>query len=87
MSDLTIWESWVYKYVQSYPGCTARDVAREVFNGTGDTRTKERGRAYTTLRRLERLNLIYRRRDRHRKPGDNTADRWYLPEESYGEKQ
>lgn len=44
----------VLDYVAANPGCTARDIAREVLGGNGDTRTSERTQAHAILGRLVR---------------------------------
>jgi hypothetical protein len=69
----------VLAYVRDTPNCTARDVAREVFNGSGDTRTKERAKAWRVLSILEGMGHVKRKRPR----GDyqrGTADRWSVVE-------
>jgi hypothetical protein len=60
----------VLSYLRNAGGATARDVAREVFGGTGGTRTSPRARAYTDLLHLERSGQVARSRP------DGNADVW-----------
>lgn len=48
----------ILKFVESNPGCTSRDVARDVLGGTGNTRTATRSQAINDLRWLERNGYI-----------------------------
>jgi hypothetical protein len=59
-------------------GATARDVARDVFGGSGNTRTTERSIAHATLRRLEADGKVYRRSrlDAGNFHTTDTADLW-----------
>lgn len=63
-------------HITQNPGCTCRDVARDVFGGTGNTRTTQRNQAQGYLRMLEDMGHIRRVR-----PTDNysrrKADLWH----------
>ena len=61
--ELTNDQQRVLAFVKRDPGATSRDVAREVFRGTGDTRTFERGKAHRVLVQLELMGLVKRKQD------------------------
>jgi len=63
----------VLLFVSAHEGCTAKDVAIELFGGTGKTRTTERTRAHACLRELEEVGKLSAKTERK---GD--AARWYL---------
>jgi len=50
----------VLRYVLAHPGCTARQVAVDVFGGSGATRTGSRNKASATLLRLWRAQRLRR---------------------------
>jgi hypothetical protein len=59
--ELTNDQQRVLAFVKNDPGATARDVAREVFRGSGDTRTSERDKAHRVLLQLEAKGLVKRK--------------------------
>jgi DNA-binding MarR family transcriptional regulator len=68
-------EEDVLRHLQEKPGSTARDIARELFGGTGDTRTMERSKAHRILSKLERDGKVWGSRDDE---DSAVARRWYL---------
>jgi hypothetical protein len=64
----------VLDFVKRDPGCTARDVAREVFKGNGDTRTSERTKAHKCIAELYELGHI---RFELVDSGPHAARRWH----------
>lgn len=74
MTQLEEDKTKVLDFIKRDPGCTARDVAREVFGGTGDTRTTERTRAHSAIRALhEEGDIRFELVD----SGPHAARRWH----------
>jgi len=69
-------ENAVRRYVEAHPGCTAREIARHVFGGSGDTRTHERSLAHTYLARLLRSGAV--KRTVHASTCSLVAHRWEI---------
>lgn len=69
----------VLAFVQRDPGATARDVARELFGGTGDPRTTSRAKADRCLRRMREAGKL-RREPEDLDRGSSQAFRWFAVE-------
>jgi hypothetical protein len=67
----------VLEFVKRDPGATARDVARELFGGTGDPRTSMRCRADKSLRRMHIAGKL-RREPESLPRGSTLAYRWFV---------
>lgn len=71
----------VLAYVRDHAWCTARDVARELLGGTGDTRTRQRNTAAASLDRLRDEGKVRREPDATLPRGSKIAYRWALVDE------